>query len=69
MLNLQTGYVPYIDVGEQDWFYKPVRAAYNLGLLDKTKSFSPHANFTRAEAAKMLSLLLKVGDFKNLNRE
>jgi murein DD-endopeptidase MepM/ murein hydrolase activator NlpD len=47
----------YNDVEQDDWFYPYVKAAWNLGWLDKTKTtFNPGDPINRAEVAKVISI-------------
>jgi hypothetical protein len=47
----------FLDVNTSDWFYIPVAALENLGIVKGTAGiFSPEQNVTRAEAVKMIVL-------------
>lgn len=51
---------PFTDVNTSDWFFAAVYKVFDMGYVSgKTpNTFSPNANLTRAEAAKILSLKL-----------
>jgi hypothetical protein len=51
--------LPFTDVLEDVWYFESVKKAYNLGIVSgKTSTiFDPGASITRAETAKILSLL------------
>jgi hypothetical protein len=50
----------FTDVKENDWFRKPVTAAYNNGIINGTTpaTFEPNRDLTRAEAVKIIDELL-----------
>ncbi|MEA4893439.1 MAG: S-layer homology domain-containing protein [Peptococcaceae bacterium] len=50
---------PFTDVKEGDWFYGPVKYAYEKGLMTKTSAttFSPGQNMTRAMLVSVLHRL------------
>lgn len=51
----------FADVAENAWFNKAVHDAYMLGIVDGTPvgRFEPNRNLNRAEAAKLISRLLR----------
>ena len=53
--------LPFNDVTKDDWFYDDLKSAYLAGVINgKTETtFDPHAPITRAEAAVMMSRLMK----------
>jgi len=53
--------LPFTDVSQKDWYYKPIAIAYNKGLVNgkSEKEFDPKGNITRQEMAKIISNLLE----------
>ena len=53
--------LPFNDVTKNDWFYDDVRTAYLAGVIKgrTDTSFDPQGYITRAEAAAMMSRLMK----------
>ncbi|MEK4424099.1 S-layer homology domain-containing protein [Solibacillus sp. FSL K6-1523] len=78
-LNLSTdGTEDFKDVFAKDWYYGPIVAVSNAGIVNGIGAglFAPKANLTRAEAAKMIVLaygltgeadLSKFADAKNVS--
>ena len=54
--ELQQKEIPYTDVSTADWYYKPVKAAYNFGLVEPGNFLRPAEQITRGESAKLLTL-------------
>jgi len=53
--------LPFADVSEKDWYYKPIAIAYNNGLVSgkSDKEFEPKGNITRQEMARIISNILE----------
>jgi hypothetical protein len=54
----ETPSITFPDVTEDDWFYTPVTACVNAGIINGMDdgTFSPNSDVTRAQAAKMIVL-------------
>ena len=52
--------INFSDVGKDDWFMPPVAAGYHYGIINGVTltTFEPNRNITRAEAAKIIKLVM-----------
>lgn len=57
-------HLPFTDVSDNEWYYKPIRNMYLQGYVDgKTDTeFYPNDNMTRAEVCTLLNRILKRQD-------
>ena len=64
--------LPFTDVSENDWYFKPIKNMYLAGLMKGTSetTFEPDKPITRAEAATLVSNVLSLIDdrFNILNK-
>lgn len=58
--------LPFEDVDKDSWYYNPVAAAYEKGLINGRKGviFDPDGNITRQEMAKIIAKVLENKSFR-----